>query len=84
MEKPKCPGCGGNYMAPQNMAQRIGAVLGSILGVVGKLGSIFKGPAGVLAALLAGALTGQKVGQVFDDHVLRRYRCTKCGKEISL
>jgi outer membrane lipoprotein SlyB len=84
MEKPKCPSCGGSYMVPKNNAQRVGTIVGGILGVAGRLGSVIGGPAGAVAALLAGALTGQKVGQVIDDHVIRSFRCTKCGKEINL
>jgi len=83
MEKPKCPNCG-SYMAPKNNGQRVGSILGGILAVATRLGASIANPAGALALLLAGSLTGQKLGQVIDDHVIRSYRCTKCGKEISL
>ena len=84
MEKLKCPNCEGNYMSPKNNGQRFGSILGGILGVATRLGASIGGPAGALASALAGSLAGQKLGQVIDDHVIRSYRCTKCGKEISL
>jgi len=85
MERPKCPRCGSDgYMSPKNHAQRVGTVLGGTLGVLARLGAIVSGPAASVAALLAGAVTGQKIGEIVDDHVIRRYRCVKCGMEINL
>ena len=85
MERPKCPRCGADgYMAPKNTAQRAGTLLGGVIGVLGRLGCIISGPAGTVAALLAGAIAGQKLGQLFDDNVIRSYRCTKCGMKINL
>ena len=52
--------------------------------MLARMGAIVSGPAGTVAALLAGAVTGQKIGEIIDDHVLRRYRCVKCGMEINL
>jgi outer membrane lipoprotein SlyB len=84
MEKLKCPNCEGNYMVPNDYAQTVGTVVGGTFGLLARMGAIVSGPVGTLAAVLAGAVTGQKLGEVLDDHVIKRYRCTKCGLELSL
>jgi predicted RNA-binding Zn-ribbon protein involved in translation (DUF1610 family) len=83
MEKHKCPSCG-HHMAPKNHGQRVGSVVGGFLGVLARYGAIISAPAAAITALLAGAITGQKIGEIVDDHVIRSFRCPKCGNEISL
>ncbi len=87
MKTHKCPHCGTNeYMTPCDTAQKVGTPLGMAVGLASRFlgGAILGGPAGALAALLAGAVAGQKLGELIDDHVIRTYRCSKCGYEVSL
>jgi outer membrane lipoprotein SlyB len=86
MEKHKCPRCGTDeYMTPCDTAQKIGTLFGLAVSLSTRmLGAATGGPAGALAAALAGAVAGQKLGELLDDHVFRKYRCSKCGGEISL
>jgi len=78
----KCPYCRGQFMLPKNNAQRAGTVLGGTLGYMAQAGALMLGPAGLLTTILAGALTGQKLGELVDNHVIRSYRCPNCGREI--
>jgi phage tail tape-measure protein len=63
----------------------LGATLGSVVPVVGNAaGGVLGGALGILTGILTGALAGGTVGSKLDDHVIRIYRCHKCGRTIKV
>jgi hypothetical protein len=37
---------------------------------------------GGLAGILTGLITGAKIGEKADRHIIRVYRCAQCGRTI--
>ncbi len=84
MKTHKCPRCATD-MTPRDTAQKIGTPLGMTVALASRFLAKTSGdPAATMAALLAGAVAGQKLGELLDDHVIKNYRCSNCGCEISL
>jgi uncharacterized membrane protein len=62
------------------LGAKMGASIGSYLTPV--VGTVVGGVAGGLGGALGGYLTGVKIGEKIDKHLIRVYKCIKCGKYI--
>ena len=70
-------GAGGLAAAGAKTGAASGAVIGHLLcpGLGTAVGSLL----GILVGAASGALAGNTVGRLFDENVVRIYRCESCG-----
>ena len=63
------------------VATTVGAKTGAVIGhmVCPGLGTAVGSLLGILVGAASGALAGNTVGRLFDENVVRIYRCESCG-----
>jgi outer membrane lipoprotein SlyB len=87
-----CPNCNSPNISSSQIAQHVGASIGSVGGAVygyrisavfGPVGMFTGAIAGLIGGAIAGCEAGHAVGKVIDEKVINEHQCNNCQHTFS-